>query len=232
MSFLRRYSDDPSRPTVAQAGVDLSRRTLLPATALWAAIVAVGFLLVGPLGSLPGEVRINRALEASRTPAWNTLTSVSSHVGGTQLVVVAALIAVALIWWRTKQWWFAVVPVIAISVQSAVFVTAAAVVARERPEVTQLDDAPPTSSFPSGHVGASTALYITLAMASQRIGHPALRAVATGLCLLVPLLVAYARLYRGMHHLTDVVVGLANGMACAWLAWRYLRRQAVDHPRT
>ena len=91
MSFLRRYIDDPSRPTVAQAGVDLSRRTLLPAMALWAAIVAVGLLLVGPLGSLPDEVGINRALEVARTPLWNTLTSVSSHVGGTQLVVVAAL---------------------------------------------------------------------------------------------------------------------------------------------
>jgi len=131
-----------------------------------------------------------------------------------------------------KQWWFAVVPVIAISVQSAVFVTAAAVVARERPEVTQFDDAPPTSSFPSGHVGASTALYVTLAMASQWIAHPVLRAVATGLGLLLPLLVAYARLYRGMHHLSDGVVGLANGMACAWLAWRYLRRRVVERPRT
>ncbi|WP_407343279.1 phosphatase PAP2 family protein [Pengzhenrongella phosphoraccumulans] len=204
----------------------------MPATALWAVIVAVGLLLVGPLGSLPGEVGINRALETVRTPVWNTVTSVSSHVGDTQLVVVAALIVVALRRWRTKKWWFAVVPVIAISVPSAVFVTAAAVVARERPEVTQLDDAPPTSSFPSGHVGASTALYVTLAVASQWIAHPVLRAVATGLCLLVPLLVGYAQLYRGRHPLFDVVVGLANGMACAWLAGRYLPRRVVVRPWT
>jgi undecaprenyl-diphosphatase len=32
-----------------------------------------------------------------------------------------------------------------------------------------------------------------------------------------------------MHHLTDVVVGVANGVVCAWLAWHYLRRR---EPRT
>ncbi|MGV8965865.1 MAG: phosphatase PAP2 family protein [Cellulomonas sp.] len=56
--------------------------------------------------------------------------------------------------------------------------------------------------------------------------------MATGLCLLVPLLVSYARLYRGRHHLFDVVVGLANGVACAWLDWRYMRRRVVDRSWT
>jgi undecaprenyl-diphosphatase len=28
-----------------------------------------------------------------------------------------------------------------------------------------------------------------------------------------------------MHHLTDILVGAANGLACAALAWGYLRRR-------
>ena len=40
-----------------------------------------------------------------------------------------------------------------------------------------------------------------------------------------PTLVAYARLYRGMHHLTDVLVGFLNGIVFAFLAWNYLRRR-------
>jgi len=32
-----------------------------------------------------------------------------------------------------------------------------------------------------------------------------------------PFLVAYARLYRGMHHLSDVVVGAIDGLICAGL---------------
>jgi membrane-associated phospholipid phosphatase len=42
----------------------------------------------------------------------------------------------------------------------------------------------------------------------------------------IPFLVAYARLYRGMHHLSDVVVGFLNGLVCALLAWFYLRRRS------
>ena len=152
------------------------------------------------------------------------------NIGATLFIITGCVVAMALILWRTRQWWFAVVPAIAISVQSAVFVTSAAVVGRGRPGVEQLDVSPPTSSFPSGHVGASTAFCVTLALLSQRISHPVVRWAATALCLLVPILVAYARLYRGMHHLSDVLVGMANGLVCAWLAWRYLRRDADREP--
>ena len=97
-------------------------------------------------------------------------------------------------------------------------------VGRERPDVEKLDDSPPTSSFPSGHTGASTAFYVVLAMMAQRIQNRALRIVVTVVCLLVPFCVGTARLYRGMHSLSDVIVGFLNGLVCAFLAWNYLRR--------
>ncbi len=73
-------------------------------------------------------------------------------------------------------------------------------------------------------MGASTALYLTFALMAQRIENVVLRRVVTVVCVLVPFLVGFARLYRGMHHLSDVVVGAANGVACMLLAWHYLRR--------
>jgi membrane-associated phospholipid phosphatase len=124
----------------------------------------------------------------------------------------------------------AVVPAIAIAVQATVFVIATAVTGRDRPDVAHLDPAPPTSSYPSGHVGAATALYFTLAAIAQQIRNPVLRWVITVVCLVIPFLVAYARLYRGMHHLSDVGVGFLNGLACALLAWLYLRRR-TSHAR-
>lgn len=225
-TFAARYAEDTSAPTRAQARRDLVRRTLLPAAALWAGIVATGLVVTGPLeDEIAVEDAVNEELVEIRTPAVDLATQVWSNIGGTHFLIFAGLAVMGLLWWRTRQWWFAVVPGIALSVQSAVFVTSSALVGRERPEVEQLDDSPPTSSFPSGHTGASTAFYLTLALLAQRIRHPVLRALATTGCFLVPLLVAFSRLYRGMHHPSDVVVGALNGVVCCWLAWRYLRRR-------
>lgn len=224
MTFVHRYDEDASPPARGQVARDLARRALAPAVALWLVVVGTGALIRGPLDDLPAEDRVVRDLGAARTGTMDALTALWSNVGATESIIAVCVVAVALLWWRTRRWWFAVVPAIAVSLQALVFVTAAAVVGRERPDAELLDDAPPTSSFPSGHAGASTAFYVTLALVSRRIAHPALRWLATTACLLVPALVAYARLYRGMHHPTDVAVGVANGLVCAWLAWRYLRR--------
>jgi undecaprenyl-diphosphatase len=92
--------------------------------------------------------------------------------------------------------------------------------------VGHLDPAPPTSSYPSGHVGASTALYVSFALLATRIERAWLRRLTIALCLLLPLLVTYARLYRGMHHVTDVAVGMLNGLVCALLAYAWWRHRA------
>ena len=225
MAFLTRYTDDPSAPTVGGALRDLFLRAVGPAVALWAAIVGVGLLIKGPLGGLTSEESISKDVQGLRSPRWDDVTVVWSHIGNTEIVIGVCVVAVALIWWRTRQWWVAAIPAIAIALQATVFVIATAVVARPRPHVPHLDPAPPTSSYPSGHVGASTALYVSFALLAQRIERTVLRRVVTTLFLLIPVLVAWARLYRGMHHLTDILVGAANGLACALLAWAYLRRK-------
>ncbi|NYG06565.1 undecaprenyl-diphosphatase [Phycicoccus badiiscoriae] len=225
MSFLTRYTDDRSRPTAGSALRDGFLRAILPAVVLWAAIVGVGFLIKGPLGGLPSEETVSKDAQSLRTATWDSVTMVWSHIGNTEYVIAVCVLAVGLIWWRTREWWVAIIPAIAISLQATVFVIATTIVGRPRPHVPHLDPAPPTSSYPSGHVGASTALYLTFAMLAQRIEHAVLRRVVTTVFLIIPLLVAWARLYRGMHHLTDIIVGALNGIVCALLAWAYLRRK-------
>lgn len=225
MAFLTRYTDDTSKPGIGEAFRDLALRVLAPAVVLWLVIVGIGKLIEGPLGDLQGESVVNQDLQNGRTPLWDSVTEVWSHIGNTEIVIGVCIVMVGVIWFLTKEWWVAVIPAIAIAVQATVFVVATAVTGRDRPTVEHLDPAPPTSSYPSGHVGASTALYFTLAAICQRISNPVLRWVLTVICLVIPFLVAYARLYRGMHHLSDVVVGFLNGLACAILAWLYLRRR-------
>jgi len=52
--------------------------------------------------------------------------------------------------------------------------------------------------------------------------------------LAIPLLVAFARLYRGMHHITDIAAGLLNGVICALLAvgwYKHRARTAASPPK-
>ena len=120
-------------------------------------------------------------------------------------------------------------PAIAISMQATIFVIAAHTVGRIRPPVLPEDPSPPTSSYPSGHVGAATALYTSFALlAAERIERDWLRRTVIGLCVLMPLLVTFSRLYRGAHHISDVVVGILNGLACALLAYGWYRHRSRE----
>ena len=75
---------------------------------------------------------------------------------------------------------------------------------------------PPTSSFPSGHTAASLALYGALAIIAVREARAGwLRGVAVTLAVLVPICVAFARMYRGMHYPTDTMGGAL--LAIVWL---------------
>ncbi|MCB7136202.1 phosphatase PAP2 family protein [Cellulosimicrobium marinum] len=223
-TFVHRYELDTSRPSGRDVARDIALRALLPAAVLWAVVVGIGFLITGPLGDLPQEDGVNRALADARTPFLNTVTDLIGWIGTTEFIIGGCVLTIALVWWRTRQWWFAIVPGLAAAVQTLIFLTSSLVVGRSRPDVEQLDEAPPTSGFPSGHTGASAAFYLTLALLAQRVRNPVLRVALTVLAVLVPFAVGFSRLYRGMHSLSDVVVGLLNGLACAVLAWGYLRR--------
>ncbi len=225
MAFITRWDEDRSRPTFLAALKDAFLRAFLPSTLVFLFVLVVGELLMGPFHSFAkSENAVNVWFAERRTDTMNTVSHVMSMIGNTEYVIAMGVLVAGLVWWRTKAWWFAVVPLIAISLQATWFVLAAAIVGRERPDVEHLDPAPPTSSYPSGHVGASTALYVSFALMATRIENLLVRRLLVLLCLLVPFAVTFARLYRGMHHTTDVAVGAVNGLVCALLAWGYLRR--------
>jgi undecaprenyl-diphosphatase len=75
----------------------------------------------------------------------------------------------------------------------------------------------PTYSFPSGHALSATVVYGFIACYVVRHARTRPVRVATVLlaCALVAL-VAFSRLYLGVHYLSDVLAGIAEG--CAWLA--------------
>lgn len=230
MAFLTRWYDDESRPSAREAARDLAVRALAPMAVWWLIVLAFGWAISdGPLKHLgTSEDRFNKTLASRRTSVLNDVTLLFSWTGATVSIIGVCLVVVALVWWRTRRWWFAVVPLIAITLQALVFFFTTLLIDRPRPDVVKLDHSPPTSSYPSGHSGAATGLYVTIALLALRIRQPVLRAVTVTVCLLVPLLVASARLYRGMHHLSDVAVAIINGLLAALLAWGWLRRSPSD----
>jgi undecaprenyl-diphosphatase len=68
-------------------------------------------------------------------------------------------------------------------------------------------------SFPSGHVGASTAFFCVLIMARRRVGLA---------CLPIPILIGFSRMYIGAHYLSDVVCATVLGIFCALIVVRLL----------
>ncbi|MFJ4417838.1 diacylglycerol kinase family protein [Streptomyces sp. NPDC088925] len=190
-------------------------------------LVGAGLLITGPakhVWPMTAEDGIDEGLEGIRTGTLTTLSSVASEGGNTLTVIIGTLIVCLglLLIPRLPRWRQAVFLAVAVSTQALVFLVITLSVDRQRPEVHRLDASPPTSSYTSGHTGAATALYTGLAvLVLTRMRSPWRKALA-GLLMLLPLVVAMARLYRGMHHPTDVVGGLVNGAISVAVAARLL----------
>ena len=68
-------------------------------------------------------------------------------------------------------------------------------------------------SFPSGHVGASTAFFGVLVFARRRVGLA---------CLSIPILIGFSRMYIGAHYLSDVICAAVLGALCAFVVAYFL----------
>jgi len=67
----------------------------------------------------------------------------------------------------------------------------------------------------------TSARYLSLILLASRCRRAGVRWVMTAVCGIIPLLVASSRVYRGVHHVSDVVVGMVGGAGCALLAYRW-----------
>ena len=178
--------------------------------------IALGILVTDVLLDIGGLRRADNSfvnsLVEERTPFFGDASAVFSTVGGAPLlpilVGVIALVAAVL-----RQWLVAAFAVFALMVESATYRVTSLAVPRDRPHVHRLEDLPADASYPSGHTAAAIAVYAGLVLLlTSRFPTRALRVCAWAVAIVIPVLVALARMYRGMHHPLDVAGGLVIGI--------------------
>lgn len=216
--YLRSELKSARPDTGAATGYRVARgrivvRVLVQVLLLGAVMAGLGWLVTHSLVHVwpfSGEDSVDRALAAHRDSAVNNVTSVLSTVADTTCTVLLAVAAIIVARWVSGHWRAPAFIAVALAIEVSVFLMTTVLVHRTRPAGIELDHSPPTSSFPSGHTAAALVLYGAVAWLIAR---------GTGrwqawLLLLMPAAVAFARLYRGMHHPSDVVAGFLLG-ACA-----------------
>ncbi len=137
-----------------------------------------------------------------------------------ETITVLAVLAVAGVCLAIRHHWRALgILLVAMAVEGATYATATWVISRHRPRVARLEDLIVSDSFFSGHVAASVALYGSLAVVVWSLTRqPVIRALFLALACLAPVVVASARMYRGMHYFSDVFVGALVGLGCIVVA--------------
>jgi undecaprenyl-diphosphatase len=203
----------------------IAAKVLLSLAVVYAVLVGIALLLTKVLdhsGLTRAEDHVNTGLADHRDKPLNDLTYLLSGLGNTAIAMRFAL----------KRWREPIFLIVAVSAQALVFFCVQLSVTRQRPHVKRLDSSPPTSSFPSGHTGAATALYVASALlVVWYVRRQWVKVLSVTVLLAVPLLVAYGRLYRGMHHPTDVLAAFLNGLACVAIASLFvLNRRGWGEP--
>ena len=216
-----------------------------PAAVFFAAVLA-GFVVLGGLAILLGLFvtdvlvhtgGIGRADESAvesivreRTGVLTDVSSVGSMVGGAPVLpILVGLIGIVCA--IKRRWRIASFAVLVLVVESATYRVASLVVPRDRPHVARLDNLPADESYPSGHTAASLAVYCGLVLLLTS-AFPARRwrVAAWMIALLLPVFVAFSRLYRGMHHPLDVGAGALIGIGAVVVLLFACRAAGVAAP--
>jgi undecaprenyl-diphosphatase len=194
-----------------------------------AAVVVIWVLIIGALtgigklimithnanGNILGDHTIPHWFAARRTPTLTHWSLIASNLGATQDILIVSVVTCAVFLAVTRRWRPVIFLAVVMFGELAAFLAVAFIVKRPRPDVPHLDSNLPTSAFPSGHVAATTCLYVAIAILV--IGHARgwWRYLFLIPAIVMPVLITVARLYRGEHHPTDILGSLL--FAALWL---------------
>ena len=180
-------------------------------------------------GNLLGDHTIPHWLAAHRTPALNHWSLIGSNLGATQDILIVGVVTCVVFLAAARRWRPVIFVAVTMAGELAAFLTVAGMVKRPRPDVPHLDSNLPTSAFPSGHMAATTCLYVAIAILVIGHTHGWWRYLFLIPAVVMPVMIAVARMYRGEHHPTDILASLL--FAALWLTATTLLIKPNDNAR-
>jgi membrane-associated phospholipid phosphatase len=230
MNIRGQRTDIHVHPFVATVAVAIVGYLVLAACALALGALVTDLVVGHSLGR--GDADVARWFAERRTPTWSDLSLVGSYLAETVTVFAIAGIAVVVLAWH-RCWPQCALLVVTMIVEAGVYLVATYFVSRNRPAVGRLENLINSDSFPSGHTAAALALYGSLAIIVWSLTRtPLWRGLFLVLAVVVPILVAASRLYRGMHNVTDVLCGALLGAGSIAVGYVAVRAgTAVAHER-
>jgi len=209
----------------ASAGAPRAGYLAWAVAAAAAAVVVVLAVAVGEGGALRAlDEAVFQWFRRQSTPVFDAVMTLVSNGHRPRGIAVITLMAAVVLWWRRDRLG-ALALLVCVAVGSTLNHLLKHSIMRPRPGLSAQASVFTDYSFPSGHVANATLLYGTLALLiCLRATSRRWCAAATLAAAIIVAAVGLSRLVLGVHHLSDVLAGLAMGVACvalcAGLIWR------------
>ncbi|GAA0721291.1 hypothetical protein GCM10010199_27640 [Dactylosporangium roseum] len=185
---------------------------------VFGALVAMGLPLAryqDGNGDILWDRTVPHWFAGNRHDVLGRVTIIGSEVGNTHAILAIGLALGAVALAAIRRWRPVVFLVTVMFGELTLFLSSAAIVGRARPDVENMDGPMPTSSFPSGHVAATICVWAVAAVLVVPRTRSWWRWLFVSAAVLMPAWVAVSRMYRGMHHPTDVLGSLL--LAALWV---------------
>ena len=168
------------------------------------------------------DLDVARRLARSRTATGNDLARWGATLAETPVKIGVTIVVGLIMLRRWRRWYEPLFVALPLVFEASAFMAMTLIVRRPRPAVHRLLSSPVASSFPSGHVAAAT-VYLALAIVVFRHARSVMVRVAVVVAAVaVPIVVGWARMYQGMHNLSDVVAGVVLGLVSIAICARIL----------
>jgi undecaprenyl-diphosphatase len=178
----------------------------------------VGF---GVTALRPGlDIEILQAVALHRDATVTSIAEILTTAGSFPLLAPLAVAALLLRRWNRPADDIALVVIAAGSAALPWLVKL--IVARPRPTFEHLQQLS-SLSFPSEHTTQAAAIYLTIAILLSKGLNRGLRELVIVLALLIAVVVAWSRVYLGVHYPSDVAAGLILGWSWALLVFHWAR---------